>query len=251
MPTVVLIPGLAADGAMWAAQREALGRLRGAHIGDMQISAVQISDVHFRCDSLPAMAGALLAEHPGPLVLCGASMGGIVALEAYAQAPERVQALALLGTTARPDTPEIAALRASACAMIEDGGFEEMIVGNVPFSFHPDHLHDAALVNLYLGMLRRAGAAELVRQNIAIAARADRRPMLPAIRCPTLVLCGDADMVTTVEASREIAHGIPGAEIALVERCGHMLTIERPREVSNALCGWLSAWQAAGPRRDR
>ena len=54
-------------------------------------------------------------------------------------------------------------------------------------------------------MLRRAGAAQLVRQNIAIAARADRRPLLPTIRCPTLVLCGDADVVTTVDASREIA----------------------------------------------
>jgi pimeloyl-ACP methyl ester carboxylesterase len=236
MPTVVLIPGLAADGAMWTAQRDVLGRLRGAQIRD-----VQISDVHFRHDSLAAMAGALLAEHPGPLVLCGASMGGIVALEAYAQAPDRVQGLALLGTTARPDTPEIAALRAAAFALIEDGRYEEMIVGNVPFSFHPDRLHDAALVNVYLQMLRRAGAAELMRQNIAIAARADRRPLLPAIHCPTLVLCGDADMVTTVEASREIAQAIPGAEFALVERCGHMLTIERPHEVNDALCAWLAA----------
>ncbi|MCB2021468.1 MAG: alpha/beta fold hydrolase [Burkholderiaceae bacterium] len=250
MPTVVLLPGLAADGAMWSAQLDALDRLRGTRIED-----VQITDAHFRCDALPAMAAALLAEHPGPLALCGASMGGIVALEACAQAPQRVQALALLGTTARPDTPEVAALRAAACALIEGGGFEEMIVGNVPFSFHPDRLHDAALVNLYLDMLRRAGAAQLVRQNIAIAARADRRPMLPSIRCPTLVLCGDADVVTTVEASREIAQSVPGAEFALVERCGHMLTIERPREVSDALCGWLSARlsarQAANSRRSR
>ncbi len=242
MQTVVLIPGLAADGAMWAEQRETLGRLRGERIRD-----VQISDVHFRCDSLPAMASALLSEHPGPLILCGASMGGIVALEAYAQAPERVQGLALLGTTARPDTPDIAALRAAAFAMIEDGRYEEMIVGNVPFSFHPDRLHDAALVNVYLDMLRRAGAAQLVRQNIAIAARSDYRPLLPSIRCPTLVLCGDADVVTTVEASREIAQWAPGAEFALVERCGHMLTIERPREVSDALVAWLRA----GPRHAR
>ena len=86
------------------------------------------------------MAAALLVGDPGPLILCGASMGGIVALEACVQAPDRVQGMALLGTTARPDTPEIAALRAGAFAMIEDGRYEDMIVGNVPFSFHPDRL---------------------------------------------------------------------------------------------------------------
>ena len=231
MPTVILIPGLAADDAMWAAQRAALA----------PSFDVRIADVHFRAESLPAMAALLLAENPGPLVLCGASMGGIVALEAVAQAPRRVQGLALLGTTARPDTPEIAALRAAAFALIEDGRFEEMISGNVPASFHPDRLQDAALVDTYLAMLRRAGAAELVRQNLAIAARVDRRGLLPAIRCRTLVLCGDTDRVTAVEASREIAQGVPGAELGLVERCGHMLTIERPREVSDALLRWLAA----------
>ena len=231
MPTVILIPGLAADDAMWAAQRAALA----------PSFDVRIADVHFRAESLPAMAALLLAENPGPLVLCGASMGGIVALEAVAQAPRRVQGLALLGTTARPDTPEIAALRAAAFALIEDGRFEEMISGNVPASFHPDRLQDAALVDAYLAMLRRAGAAELVRQNLAIAARVDRRGLLPAIRCRTLVLCGDTDRVTTVEASREIAQGVPRAELGLVERCGHMLTIERPREVSDALLRWLAA----------
>lgn len=231
MLTVILIPGLAADGAMWAAQLEALA----------PVSDVRVSDVHFKCESLPAMAAALLAAHPGPLVLCGASMGGIVALEAVAQAPDRVRGLALLGTTARPDAPEVAALRAAAFAMIEDGRYEEMIAGNVPFSFHAERLADTPLVDAYLDMLRRAGAAQLVRQNIATAARADRRALLSAIRCPTLVLCGDADVVTTVDASREIAALIPDAEFALINRCGHMLTMERPREVNDALLAWLGA----------
>lgn len=235
MPTVVLIPGLAADGAMWAAQRAALAAYD-----------VRVSDAHFKCDTLPAMAAALLDAYPGPLILCGASMGGIVALEAVAQAPHRVRGLALLGTTARPDTPEVAALRAAAFAMIDDGRYEEMIAGNVPFSFHADRLGDAPLVNAYLEMLRRAGAEQLVRQNIATAARADRRASLPAIRCPTFVLCGDADVVTTVEASREIAELIPGAEFALIAHCGHMLTMERPAEVNAALLAWLGTISHAG-----
>ncbi len=230
-PPIVLLPGLAADAAMWAAQRDALAATHEVHV----------ADVHFRFGSLPEMAAALLAEHAGGLVLCGASMGGILAFEVLRQAPQRVHGLALLGTTARPDSPEIAALRAQAFALIEAGRYEEMITGNVPFSFHADRLGDAALVGAYLDMLRRAGPAQLVRQNLATAARPDSRALLPTLRCPTLVLCGDADAVTTAEAAREIAQLVPGAEFALVERCGHMLTMERPGEVNQALRGWLAA----------
>jgi len=167
-------------------------------------------------------------------------MGGILALEVMRQAAQRVRGLVLLGTSARPDSPEIAALRANAFAMIEQGRYEEMIEFNVPFSFQGDRLGDRALVDAYLDMLRRAGPAQLVRQNIATAARPDSRPLLPAIVCPTLVLCGDVDAVATVDASREIARLVPGAELVLIEQCGHMLTMERPQAVSRALLGWLA-----------
>jgi len=203
--------------------------------------SVQVSDVHFRFDPLPEMARALLDEHVGDLILCGASMGGILAFEVLRQAPQRVSGLALLGTTARPDSAEIAALRAAAFALIEQGRYEEMITGNLPFSFHPDRLGDDALADAYLDMLRRAGPAQLGRQNIATAARPDSRPLLPTIAVPTLVLCGDTDRVTTVEASREVASLVPDAQFELIARCGHMLTMERPAEVNAALAGWLRA----------
>jgi pimeloyl-ACP methyl ester carboxylesterase len=229
MPEIVLLPGLAADGAMWAAQRDVLAATR----------EVCITDVHFRFATLPEMARALLAEHFGDLILCGASMGGILAFEVLRQAPSRVHGLALLGTTARPDSLAIAALRAQAFALIEAGRYEEMIAGNVPFSFHPDRLGERQLVDAYLDMLHRAGPGQLVRQNVATAARPDNRALLPTIACQVLVLCGDADAVTSVDASREIAELVPGAELVLVERCGHMLTLERPREVNEALLSWL------------
>ena len=72
MTQLVLLPGLACDDRMWQHQLAVLP------------AAWQptVTDVHARHDSIPAMAEALLARHPGPLVLCGASMGGIVAMEA-------------------------------------------------------------------------------------------------------------------------------------------------------------------------
>ena len=229
VPDLVFLPGLAADASMWQAQRAAF-------------PAASIADVHFRFDTLPAMAAALLDEHPGELLLCGASMGGMLAFECVRQAPQRVRGLALLGTSARPDTPEIAALRANAFAMIDDGRYDEMIAMNVPFSFHADRLAERALTDAYVDMLRRAGQDQLKRQNVAVAARPDSRPLLPRIACPTLVMCGDADVVTPLEHSLEIAAAIQGAELVVLERCGHMLTMERPSEVNAALARWRAGF---------
>lgn len=230
MTTLVFLPGLASDRAMWAAQLAAFDGLL----------PTVCSDVHFRAESLPAMAAQLLAELPGPLVLCGASMGGMVALHAALAAPARVVGLGLFGTSARAESPDIAARRAAAFRMIEAGHFEDMIQTNVPFAFHLSRLDETALLNDYLEMLRRAGPAELMRQNRAIADREDLRPRLGGIGCPALVLCGDEDRVTTTEASRELARLLPAAELEWLADCGHMLTMERPAEVNASLRRWLA-----------
>lgn len=91
MTTLVLLPGLAGDRVMWRSQLEAL-----------RAWDPLVPDVHMRNPTIEAMAAELLAETAGPLVLCGASMGGMVAMEAARQAPQRIRGLALLGTSARP-----------------------------------------------------------------------------------------------------------------------------------------------------
>jgi pimeloyl-ACP methyl ester carboxylesterase len=227
---LILLPGLACDAELF---RDQLAPLASR-------SPVHVADVHRRADSIAAMAALLLAEHPGPLRLAGVSMGGIVALEVFARAPERVEALALLGTTARPDTPEMVGLRTMAIELFEQGRAEDVLRANVPLAFHASRQRDAALVDAYLRMtLERAGGAELARQNRALLGRADRRAVLPAIACPLLVMCGDADALTPPECSREIAAAVPHARYLELPACGHMLTWERPAEVTAALLDWL------------
>lgn len=226
---LVLIPGLAANARMWRAQLEALAAWRP-----------QVADVHMRHASIEAMAGALLREHEGPLVLCGASMGGMIAMEAVRQAPQRVHALALLGTTARPETPDMRALREAAIVLYEQGRVAEVLEPNVPFAFHPDQAADPQLVREYLELLLEAGGHQLAAQNRAVIRRPDARLQLSRVDCPTLVMCGDSDQLTPPECAREIAALIPGAELTLVARCGHMLTMEKPAAVNAALAAWLT-----------
>ena len=81
-------------------------------------------------------------------------------------------------------------------------------------------------------------------QNQAVIARPDARAHLAQVRCPALVVCGDSDQIAPPECSREIASLVPGAELELVPRCGHMLTMEQPEAVNAALLRWLETLRA-------
>jgi pimeloyl-ACP methyl ester carboxylesterase len=243
MRHLILLPGLACDATLWRDQLPVLAARAAATESSTWTSTqarVSVTDVHTRHDTMADMAAAVLAEHPGELVLVGASMGGIVALEAALAAPQRVRGLALLGSTARPDTPEVAQLRLDAIEFFEQGRADEVLHANAPFMFHPDLPEDHEIVATYLEFVRRAGTAALVRQNRAIAARGDLRPRLAEIRCPTLVLCGEADAITPPDASQELAAGIAGARLHLVPGSGHLLTLEQPARVNALLLDWLA-----------
>lgn len=233
MSRLVLLPGLACDERLWQAQRPALP----PHLD------VRVADVHARHDRIEGMAAAVLAENDGPLILCGASLGGMIAMEAARQAPERIVGLALLGTNARPETPEMFQLRESAIELFERGEARDVIEFNAGFAFHPAQAADKALMRRYVEMVLHGGAAQLIRQNRAVMQRPDARKHLPHVRCPVLVLCGDADRLTPPDCSSEIAALVPHAKLLWIERAGHMLTMEQPAAVNAALVDWLRALQ--------
>jgi pimeloyl-ACP methyl ester carboxylesterase len=107
---VVLIPGLNCSARLYAEQIPALWRF----------GPVQVAD-HTRDDSMDAIAKHILAAAPPRFALAGFSMGGYLALTIVRHAPERVQRLALLDTSARPETPEQTARRKPQIALIRRG----------------------------------------------------------------------------------------------------------------------------------
>jgi pimeloyl-ACP methyl ester carboxylesterase len=228
--TLVLLPGLGCDAALFRDQAAALAT----------DGPLVVGDVHARADALPAMAAALLARHPGPLALAGSSMGGMLALHAWRLAPGRVRALALLGSTARADTPAQRRLRRDGIALLEQGRLEDLLLANLGNVFHPAHA--GALAADYLAMIRRAGALQLVAQNRAVMARADLRGELRRVACPTLVMVGADDRLTPPEASEEMAAAIPNAQFECLPECGHLPTWEQPGRVTAALQAWRRRW---------
>ena len=229
MTQLILIPGLACDDVMWRSQTSVLP----THF------QTQISDAHTRCNTIEEMASALLDQHPGDLILCGASMGSIVAMEVVRQSPRRVVGLALLGTNARPESDETRLLREMAIGLFESGRTSEVLRANVPLAFHASQSRRTEMVQTYLDFVLKAGAGQLVRQNRALMSRPDARLHLASVGCPVLIMCGDSDQLTPPENAREIAALIPSAQLVIVPQCGHMLTMERPDIVNATLLQWL------------
>ena len=89
-------------------------------------------------------------------------------------------------------------------------------------------------------MAKNVGKEAFIRQQRAIMSRADSRPLLATIRCPALVLCGRQDQLTPLDRHEEMAAGIKGAKLDVLEECGHMSTMEKPDQVNRALRHWLA-----------
>lgn len=226
---LVLVPGLLCSARLFGPQVAALWRF----------GAVLVAD-HRRDDEIGAAAARILAEAPPRFALAGLSYGGYLAFELLRQAPERIERLALLDTSARPDTPEQTAARYAFIEMAEKGRYAEVVDTLTPRFLQMSRRDEPALKEILHAMASDVGAAAFVRQEKAIISRPDSRPDLPKIRCPTLVLTGDNDDLTTPELAGEIAGGIPGAKLTIVPDCGHLSTIERPETVNAALAEWLS-----------
>jgi pimeloyl-ACP methyl ester carboxylesterase len=221
---IVLIPGLLATPRLYAEQIPELWR-----IGPITVA------IHTRDDSMGAIARRILVSAPPRFALAGLSMGGYLSFEILRQAPERVAKLALLDTSARPDVPEQSEQRRAQMELARKGGLDEVTDLLFPRLVHANRRHDAALRELVRLMAREVGAAAFVRQQTAIIGRPDSRPTLGTIRCPTLVIVGDGDLLTPPERAKEIAAGIAGARLLTVPDSGHLSTLEQPRAVTEAL----------------
>lgn len=225
---IILVPGLNCSPRLYVPQLPALWRFGPVTVAD-----------HTRDDAMAAIAKRILDAAPSRFALAGLSMGGYIALEIVRQAAGRVVKLALLNTGSRADTAEATAKRHANIALAQAGRFDDVIDPQFPIYVHPSRASDAALKAEYLAMCRDVGPDAYVRQQTAIMNRADSRPLLPTIRCPTLVLVGDADAATPPELSREMVEGIPGAKLVVVPQCGHLSTMERPDAVTQAMVDWL------------
>jgi 4-hydroxy-2-oxoheptanedioate aldolase len=221
---VVFLPGMLGSAALWD---EVASRL----IGPLELRTARI-DLD---DTIAEMADSALAAAPPRFSLVGHSLGAIVALAVVRRAPDRVARLALVCASARQASDAQREAWSGMRERVHGDGFtsfvEEFALANVSAGRRADQL----LVGKVVAMAHEVGPRGLDRQLRAQRDRPDSRPLLGAIGCPTLVVSAAEDTVCPGELQQELAGGIPGARLALLEHAGHMAPVEAP----DALAGLL------------
>lgn len=173
------------------------------------------------------------------VVLGGCSMGGYLAMAVLRQAPERVGGLILIDTKATADTPEAAQTRLDVANRAEAEGVKGWLAdGNLP-----KLLADTASADV------RARVRELIDEQppsgVAWAARAMRnRPdsvdLLRGTEVPALVIVGERDALTPLDAANTMVEALPDATLAVLPEVGHLTPLEDPVGVVEAILGWIS-----------
>jgi pimeloyl-ACP methyl ester carboxylesterase len=191
-------------------------------------------------DTVEAVAEALLDVLPDRFFLAGFSFGGYVALAMLERAPDRVQGLALVNTSARADTDAQRATRGKSIALAQSGEHETLMASQTALVFHPSSLSDAAMMQARATMVRDYGAQRFVAHLRACMARPDRNALLAAATCPVLVATASDDRVVPTALQKALAHSLPGVRYAEIPDAGHMLPMEQPAALAAAILAWLA-----------
>jgi len=171
------------------------------------------------------IVGLLDALEIKEAVVCGLSVGGLIAQQLAIAYPDRVRALVLCDTGARIGTftsweERIATVRAHGLGALAAPSMERWFSENF-------RRRQGDEVRGYASMLLRTSVEGYVGTCYALR-DADLKTKVNMIRKPTLVLCGDQDIATPPELARELAGSIPGARLSILEQAAHLLCVEQP-----------------------
>jgi len=221
---LVLLPGFMCDEDLWTDMVPGLAALGRIHYGNVYQDA-----------TLEGMAERVLAHVPRRFVLVGFSMGGFVARVLALMAPDRVQGVAFVASSARGYSDEE---RKQRQAGYGPRGRPPRAGTGAP-GLHPDRDNDPLLVGRLRGMQQRLGREVRARQ--AALVRRDGYADLERIACPALVVACRQDRLRSLAESERMARHLPHSSFEVIEDCGHMAPLEKPRELAALLTRWIES----------
>jgi len=241
--TILFVHGFPLDKSMWLHQLHAFKSdfrviapdLRGhgeTTIGDQAFS------ISLFADDLIRLMDALELKK---VILCGLSMGGYTALNAVLRFPDRFSALILTDTSCKADTPEAREKRMQTIVDIEQSGLEKYAEESLKRLFAPESLvyktdEAEAVRNMILNTTKNSLFSSLK----ALASREESCSKLSMINIPTLVITGQADIITPPEIAELMHQQIPHSRIHILEEAGHMSNMENPEGFNEQLRMFLS-----------
>jgi len=228
---LLLLPGLICDARIYAPQLAAFPESRAV-------------DGYGQVDTLEGMARVVLEQAPESFDLFGHSMGGRVALEVYRLAPNRVRRLALSSTGVHSLGANETANRRALQALGHDDGFPALVGAWLP-PMVAEANRSKPIYATMRQMCLDAGQDTFDAQIEALLGRPEQESLLAQIRCPTLVMTGELDVWSPPAQHEAIAARIADSTLVIVPGAGHMLPLEAPETVNQAIAAWLARPSAA------
>jgi len=179
--------------------------------------------------------------HVHEAVIGGLSMGGYIAFALFRHAARYFRALILADTRPQADTPAATQGRTEMLALVRAKGASAVAEQMLPRLLGESTRRERPEIVQRARDLILANSTEAIAGAIlALRDRPDSTPLLETIRCPTLIVVGDEDALTPPELSEGMQHAIPGAELVVIPRAGHLSNLEQPEEFNRALARFLA-----------
>lgn len=242
-PVIIFIHGFPLNKSLWDKQLNSLKDdyrviaydIRGH--GNSGLGVIDFSIDLFVNDLLSFM-DALKIEKT---IICGLSMGGYIALNAIENHPERFTALILCDTNCIADSSEAKEKRMNAIISIKENGVEKLAEDLIPNLFAPESFKtNTEEIAAVKEMIITTSKQSLYYSLQALANRKETCNKLTEIKVPTLILVGEEDKITPIEASRAMKMKIKGAKFYIIPQAGHLSNLENPYEVNYQINKFIS-----------
>lgn len=225
MKTLVMIPAFGCDVKLYAPQISGLAGLVRTHI------------IIPSKDRYATMVDEILVQAPDSFAILGTSMGGRLALEVALAAPDRVEALCIIGAGAGSVADQAAGLRRST--RIRSGEKPNVIAEMAEMIAHLPGPRGALAKQAFITMATECDPDLLASQSDALALRTDLWDRLDEVECPTLCLWGEHDKFSPASDGLRIAEAVQYGSYVELPDCGHFPTLEYPEESTEAIAMWL------------
>jgi len=225
---LILLPGMMCDGRLFKEQLGPLSARVTLHLAKVNSQ-----------ESIPMLAREILAHAPPRFSLAGLSMGGIVAMEMYRQAPDRIDRLALMDTNPLAEQEEIKSRRGVQIIKVREGGLMQVMREEMKPLYLIAGPQREQILDLCMDMALKQGEDVFIRQSVALKNRPDQQDTLRGVTVPTLILHGEGDQLCSAERHQLMHNLVPGSELVVVEGAGHLPSLEQPKAFTRALLDWL------------
>jgi pimeloyl-ACP methyl ester carboxylesterase len=232
VPTMVFIHGAGGDSSMWNFQEKDLSKKCRVLIVELPAHGRSLGSGESEIGEYAGWVKEIIKESVvGNYILAGHSMGGAVSMQIAAEQPSKLSGLILVGTGAK-----LGVARIILRQLREDPeSFYQTIEKAALWSEAGPEVKD-----LVLASIRRC-APSVTHGDFKACDRFDIRERLSEIRVPVLIICGTEDLLTPVAYSEYLNREIKGSKLAIVPGAGHMVMMEKPEPVNQAMIQFLES----------